>query len=157
MARTQPWYIGERAEALARVYLTRRLDLLVKHEDADYGVDYLVEITKNNRPTKRIFGVQVKARIAPITEGAQDDRESFHFVSEKWMEEIPFPLCLFVFTMENDEGFYRWVVEPIVTDAGPKLRLNAGKELSRLDSAALDRIVAQVDQWYDVLLKALAA
>ena len=157
MARTQPWYIGERAEALALVYLTRRPDLLVKHEDADYGVDYLVEITKNNRPTRRMFGVQVKARIAPITESAVGDREPFHFVSEKWMEELPFPLCLFVFTMENDEGFYRWAVEPVITDTGPKLRLNAGKELSRLDSAALDRIVAQVDQWYDVLLKALAA
>ena len=67
MIRAQPWYIGERAEALARVYLTRRPDLLVKQEEADYGVDYIVEITKNNRPTRRIFGVLVKARIAPIT------------------------------------------------------------------------------------------
>ena len=157
MIRAQPWYIGERAEALARVYLTRRPDLLVKQEEADYGVDYIVEITKNNRPTRRIFGVLVKARIAPITVSAGDSLAAFHFMPEKWMVEIPFPLCLFAFTMENDEGFYQWVVEPIVTDDGAKLRQNIGKELSQLDNAALDRIVAQVNHWYDVLLKALAA
>ncbi len=73
------------------------------------------------------------------------------------MEELPFPLCLFAFTMENDEGFYQWIVEPIVIDGSPKLRLNRAKELSKLDKAALDRIVVQINQWYDVLLKALAA
>jgi hypothetical protein len=157
MTRAQPWYIGERAEALARVYLTRRPDLLVKQEEADYGVDYIVEITKNKRPTRRMFGVLVKARIAPIIAGTGDSLAAFHFMPEKWMEEIPFPLCLFGFTMENDEGFYQWVVEPSVTDDGPKLHLNTGKELSRLDNAALDRIITQVNHWYDVLLKALAA
>jgi len=157
MTRTQPWYIGERAEALARVYLTRRSDLLVKQENADYGVDYIVEITKNNRPTRRVFGVQVKARVAPITAGAKDSLTAFRFAPEIWMAEIPFPLCLFAFTMENDEGFYQWVVEPIVTVDGPKLHLNTDTELSRLDNAALDRIVEQVNSWYDVLLKSLAA
>ena len=157
MTRSQPWYIGERAEALARIYLTRRPDLLVKQEEADYGVDYIVEIAKNGRPTRRMFGVLVKARIAPLTGDTQDSFAAFHFASQTWMEEIPFPLCLFAFTMENDEGFYHWVVEPIVTDEGPKLRLNTGNELSQLDNAALDRIVTQINQWYDVLLKALAA
>src|SRR5262245_50523456 len=145
MTRAQPWYIGERAEALARVYLTRRPDLLVKPEEADDGVDYIVEITKNNRPTRRVFGVLVKARIAPMT--AEESLAAFHFMPEKWMEEIPFPLCLFAFTMKNDEGFYQWVAEPIVIDNDPKLRLNTGKELSRLDNAALDGIVTQVNHW----------
>jgi hypothetical protein len=73
------------------------------------------------------------------------------------MEEIPLPLCLFAFTMENDEGFYQWVVEPIITKDGPKLHLSTDAALSRLDNTALDRIVDQVNHWYDVLLKALAA
>lgn len=157
MTRAQPWYIGERAEALARVYLTRRPDLLVKPEHKDYGVDYIVEIMKNSRPTRRAFGVQVKARVAPIVVGAESSRTTFRFVPDSWMAEIPFPLCLFVFTMENDEGFYQWVVDPIITTDGPKLHLNVHTELRRLDDTALDHIVEQVNSWYDVLLKSLAA
>ena len=157
MPHTQPRYVSERAEALARVYLTRRPDLLVKQEDADYGVDYIVDITKNNRPARRVFGVLVKARVAPLTAGTGDSLTAFRFVPENWMAEIPFPLCMFAFTMENDEGFYQSVLEPIVTGDSPKLHLNIKTELRRLDNTALDHIVDQVNQWYDSLLKALAA
>lgn len=157
MSHTQPWYIGERAEALAQVYLTRRSDLRAKQEDADYGVDYIVEITKNNQPTRRVFGVQVKAQIPPIKGGVLESLRPVPSTSENRVEELPFPLCLFVFTMENDEGFYQWVLEPVISDDGPKLRPNKTKILSKLDNAALERIVAQVNQWYDTLLKTLAA
>jgi hypothetical protein len=48
------WYIDERAEQLAIVYLTRRDDLAVIHPPGDAtGLDYLVQIQADGQRTTR--------------------------------------------------------------------------------------------------------
>jgi len=159
MSKKPVWYIEERAEVLALVHLTRRDDLLAtKQPHADSRINYIVEIIKEKRPTRRIFGVRVKARISPASKNLVSNLKALKIEYEPWMEELPFPLCLFFFTMENDEGFYIWLLEPSITEDGkPKLRLNKTGEFRKLDREALDTIVSQVNQWYDTLLQALAA
>jgi hypothetical protein len=51
--------------------------------------------------------------------------------------------------MENDRGFYSWVVEPLVTDQGPLLEPHATASFAELDTNAVNDIVASVNAWYD--------
>ena len=154
----QTWYLNERAEALALVYLTRRSDLLIHREAADYGLNFIIELVKDNHATRRTFGLQVKARTTAFSDNAVKQLKVRERQPEHDTKELPFPLVLFFFTMENDQAFYKWIAEPIITDDGyPKLHPNDTETLSKLDSAALDTIVRQVDRWYEALFKALAA
>ncbi|MCB9077447.1 MAG: hypothetical protein H6631_07640 [Anaerolineaceae bacterium] len=73
-------------------------------------------------------------------------------------EDIPFPLCLFAFAMENDEGYYRWLKEPqFSSDGQPKLALNKVSEFKKLTKAELNHIVSQVNLWYEKKSHQLAA
>jgi len=119
MQTEQPWYIGLRSEALAIVSLTRRDDLLVSQQqkDKDTGLDLLVKITKDGNYTGRIFGVQVKATVSS-SELIQDD-DIFRLKNQEYnnlkvFRDLPFPVCLFFFTLDNDKGYYRWILEPII-------------------------------------------
>jgi hypothetical protein len=55
--------------------------------------------------------------------------------------------------MRDDQGYYTWLLEPVITDSGrPKLIGRAEPDCRKLDDEALDHIVATVDTWYDVHL-----
>jgi hypothetical protein len=109
-------------------------------------------LPKATRATRRVFAVQTKARIEPIK-----SLRSLDLRYDEW-RETPFPLCLFFFTMKNDQAFYSWITEPIIAnDNRPKLHLNTEGNLIELDSRALDSIVDQVNRWYDALFRELAA
>lgn len=151
MSKAAPWYLAQRAEALALVYLTRRDDLIVRQQtQGDTGIDYIIEIVSDGRSTGRIFGLQLKARTTALQGSAL--HKSIGITYEQWMVELPFPLCLFVFIMETNEGYYKWLSEPVVTDdQKPKLRLNAQGSLEKLSDDQLEHIVNRVNKWYDAL------
>ena len=69
---------------------------------------------------------------------------------------FPYPVCLFHFTMDDDQGYYTWVAEPAVTDAGPRLLMHETPHCRKLDNVALDEIVARVDGWYDAFFGRIA-
>jgi hypothetical protein len=57
---------------------------------------------------------------------------------------------LFLFTMENNEGWYTWVAEPVVTADGHFELVRHGRASCHpLNAEAIDQIVAAVDRWYD--------
>ena len=153
MENTQVWYIEQRAEQLAFVYLSRRDDLVITKQPDDYGLDFLVSIVENGKYTGRVFGVQIKARLSlePIQPGislANGFKLNFH--ESELLEDIPFPLCLFVFAMENDVGYYRWLKEPKFDSKGkPELVLNSVREFKELTEVELNTIVSQVKLWYE--------
>ncbi len=110
------WYVGKRAEQLAVLYLSRRNDIeITARPYADYGPDFLVSICKENEYTGRIFGIQLKARVSlqPVCK-ADKNEIKLDIGTIPVPEDIPFPLCLFVFAMENDDGYYRWIKKPVI-------------------------------------------
>jgi hypothetical protein len=145
--------LEERAEQLAVVHLTRRDDLVVVPAHADYGIDLLVHIAKAGTRTGRIFGVQIAARNAVkfVHNGASEGQKvSISLPFSPAFSDLPFPLCLFVFSMENDEGYYRWILEPMIeADARPRLVLNEQNFFRKLTKIALDNIVQSVNTWYE--------
>jgi hypothetical protein len=153
MQTEQPWYIGFRSEALAVVYLTRRDDLIVSQQQKDTGLDLLVTITQDGKSSGRMFGVEVKAT-ASSSNLIQHD-SIFKLKNKRYnnlnvLRDLPFPVCLFFFTLDNDKGYYRWILEPIIKDHNNvALKINENEELKSLNDEKIDDIIAMVNNWYD--------
>jgi len=148
MTKTQPWYVTQRAEALAMMHLTRRDDLVVRQSAADQ--DLLVQLRENGAVTGRMFGVQIKA----VESGEAVVRKQRAAVREvlahqnDLLRDVPFPVCMLFFTLDSDTGYYAWVVEPSDDPAGLRLVRADGCEFHDLDEQGLDRIVEDVEEWY---------
>ena len=107
------WYLGERAEQLALLYLSRRDDLIITKLENGYGPDLLVEICPNNHPTGRMIGIEIKALLAIQPNQRGEVKIKFSNRDIDYFKDTPFPLCLFVFAMQNDAAYYRWLKEPV--------------------------------------------
>ncbi|AFY47904.1 hypothetical protein Nos7524_2051 [Nostoc sp. PCC 7524] len=148
-----PWYIGQRAESLAIVYLTRRDDLKASKQTAGQGLDFLVTITKDGINSGRLFGVEVKATVSNSELIAHDETWSLKnhsYLKIRSLIDLPFPVCLFFFTLDNDQGYYKWVLEPIFqAENHDNLRLNIDNKFKKLNDQEIANIVASVNYWYD--------
>ena len=154
MQTEQPWYIGLRSKALAIVSLTERDDLIVYRDTKDYDLDVLVSISKNGEDINRLFGVEIKAvKSTPKIiqndavfniEGADVD------VLQSRFKKCNFPICLFFFTLDNDNGYYKWISEPILDNENSnKLKFNRSPEFRELTKEAINDIVSLINQWYE--------
>jgi hypothetical protein len=153
MREKKNWYIEARAEQLAILYLSRRDDLKITKSYANCGPDFLVSVCKDHELTGRVFGVQIKGimSLKPISQGLSDGNEiKLNIGKTLVLKDIPFPLCLFAFAMDNDEGYVRWIKEPVVNPEGrPTLLFNKAYLFKKLTKEELDHIVEQVNLWYE--------
>lgn len=142
-------FIDERAEHLAVVYLTRRQDLVIERMTmtADYGLDILVTILRDKLPTGRVFGVQVKGQDKAFKD-IQKLSLSLTQKETNYFQDLPFPVCLFLFTMENDKGYYKWIKYP-VDESNQLLRSREQDRWHSLDEHEIGQIVDDVNSWYD--------
>jgi Domain of unknown function (DUF4365) len=148
----QAWYIEQRAESLTVVYLTRRNDLIVTPQPKGYGLDFLVAINQEGSYSGRIFGIQVKATVTTpkLIEHDSDIVIKLNLSSINSVAELPFPVCLFFFTFNNDQAYYKWILEP-VTEAqnNLKLQFNQSQVFKKLTNEEIEKIVSAVNNWYD--------
>jgi hypothetical protein len=150
MKKNMRTFFASRAEDLAFIHLTRRDDLVVNRvQSPEAGVDFLVTVTRHGEPTGRMFGVQVKAREGSVRHG--DDLDGLLGTPRaRSVADAPFPFCVFVFTMDDDRGYYGWLKEPVLgARRSPSLRPLSQVGWDELDGAGLTRIVESVDSWYD--------
>jgi hypothetical protein len=154
---SQEWFIEERTRALAMVHLTRRDDLAVSNAGPGLGLQLIVSIAKRKgEPSLRQFGVCLHGARSATTEAELDKALRPAFRSLRSKGEYPYPACLFHFSMDDDQGYYAWVAEPAVVEAGPRLLMHDAPHCRKLDRAALDEIVAAVDAWYDAFFARIA-
>ncbi|MBK1986112.1 DUF4365 domain-containing protein [Sphaerospermopsis aphanizomenoides BCCUSP55] len=154
MQTEQPWYIGFRSKALAIVSLTERDDLIVYRDTKDYDLDVLVSISKNGEDINRLFGVEIKA--VKSTPNIIQNDDVFNIegadinVLLSRFTKCNFPICLFFFTLDNDNGYYKWILEPVIdNENGNKLKRNVSPEFRKLNNESINNIVDLVNQWYD--------
>jgi hypothetical protein len=145
------WYIVERVHALAVMHLTRRSDLVVRDvwRDPHYLTDLTVEIIEPGKIGRRRFGVYVEGTKTAIDDehsNKQLDPSVRQFSSDN---PLPDPICLFYFSMEGDQGYFTWIKEPVIVDGTARLRIHHQAHGVKLDRKILDRIVQQVNDWYD--------
>ncbi len=151
MSNIPKWFLEERTERLAEIYLTRRDDLTVIRQGLPLGTDLLVSVQQDGHDVGRYFGVMLKGLMNQISGVNIDAR----WVNAPAVRDIPFPLCLFVFVMEGDQGYWKWIQEPAVQARRSELIFNTDTTLRRLDNTEppkteeLTKIISAVNAWYD--------
>lgn len=164
MAAEQAWYIAERAEALAALFLTRREDLEIipsGRYDRNPSYDLLVRIKTQNPGTDMSFGVEVKGVRSEKRRGKNSFLVSYAHTE---LLDAGLPICVFLFAVDDEQGYYRWLLEPeIASDGNARLRFGLNtphdtsvqgsrasvrSEFDPLTDHAIDSMVALVKEWY---------
>lgn len=142
--------IEKRARALTMMLLSRRKNLRIEEVNEDIGLDYLVRFHGKGKVGLREFGIEVRGVWAAATKEQADKLLSPALRQVKRYGPFLRPVCLFVFAMENDEGWYTWIAEPIENeDSNPLLRIGDEPDCRQLDNKALKEIIQRVNIWYD--------
>jgi hypothetical protein len=150
MSEKQPWYVGERATALASFLLTSRKDVAIRQlTKDDTRIDILAEVLKDGAKAGRFFGVRVAGR-SELPRGNGADRNPGPRRREH-LAEPTLPLCAFVFDVRSGRGLYRWVVEPTVEGGEPRLNRYDASAWAELNEEAINLIVDLIIRWYDAL------
>lgn len=163
MITEQSFQISKHAEVLATVCLTRRSDLSVipvSRYNRDAGYDLLVQLNNKKSDVNMSFAIKVKGMLGSNLE--QSNNFAVHYVRGQ-IANGGLPVCVFLFDVDSEQGYYRWLYEPIMHDDGrPYLRLDRQVEDSdnhskrrkirwafqQLDDGAIERIIDQVKNWY---------
>lgn len=156
MTKPEPWFIEERAFAFASLVLTKRNAVAVRpYAGRDSAIDLLVEVLKDGKSTMRFFGAQMIGYLDLPTIQDADERVLSHLGRDPI--EAGLPLCVFVIGVRKPEGIYRWVMEPVVDDGRAILephvvrQRDAQQKWQPLDSGEAERLISQVNAYYDAL------
>lgn len=153
-------FVRQRSRAMAVVHLTRRDDLhLDEPGPGEPGLTFLVRLAKSTgRPSLRQFGVVLDGAMAGTTSAKLNKSLNPRMRALESQGDYPYPVCLFYFTMADNQGYYAWVAEPAVTEEGqPRLHARVEADCQPLDRSALDAIVGRVDGWYGALYASIRA
>ncbi|MGK7927947.1 MAG: hypothetical protein AB4290_22365 [Spirulina sp.] len=64
-----------------------------------------------------------------------------------YYQDLPFPACVFFFTMDDDRGYYKWLKYPLSTHQ-KRDRIESDRWYP-LDENALAQIIDAIAAWYD--------
>ncbi|MHC5537939.1 hypothetical protein ACYOEI_06875 [Singulisphaera rosea] len=146
-------YLNQRLEALAIIHLTRRKDLVVTKSDLDIGVDLFVYINQSREPSRRVFGVMIEGTTDAIADQEEATARLNLLKIQQKGAQVMMPVCVFLFSMQDDQGYYDWQAEPLFEDGRVQLPLKTTFEARELTPHAMDRIIDAVNRWYDAVFK----
>jgi hypothetical protein len=149
--------LEERVRALATIVLTRRGDLTLTDTKRDTGLDLHVSIEREDKPMRLIFGVLLRGIPAPVSVDQANQVLGPTMGQFQGMRKFTYPVCLFLFTMRDEQAIFSWLAEPIVTSGAPKLVHHDRAHCIALNDALLDQVVEQVVAWYDAVEAVLIA
>ena len=117
-------------------------------------MDLLVSIKRERlEQTGRLFGVQIQAEVRADRRTLANGKIEFAETGlprENLLRDLPFPVCLFFFTMIDDEGYFRWLREPVVSENEQmSLRTVTNTEFVMLTNEVVEGILTAVNAWYD--------
>ena len=127
--------------------------MIISQPTPNQGLDFLITITKDGVYTGRLFGIEVKATDSKSNLKKHNDilklDKNRLSILEKF-KDLPFPVCLFFFILENDQGYYKWILEPKIDgEKQVKLHFNEDDELKKLDDKEIANIILSINSWYD--------
>jgi hypothetical protein len=149
-----PEYVW-RAELLAKVILTRRSDIEVRHPVRPW--DLLVELLEGESHTGQVFAVEVGATLRPEGFGRADENGEVA-VRAEWRHKLrveverakdtPFPVCFVGFAMTTDQGYFAWIRRPVRDGTSEGLVTELPEHLFPFTNEVVDDIVTSVREWY---------
>lgn len=140
--------VGRRAELLARVVLTRRLnvDILPFDEKRDAGIDFIGVIRDDQVKGFLPFAVVVWGTSREL----DSEREANLFGRQKpninKRGQFFMPVIALLFSMHKDEAFFAWLVEP--SKETTKLLKVEVPTFKVFDARELDRMINRIVKWY---------
>jgi hypothetical protein len=149
--------LAERLRALATIILTRRDDLTIIETKRDTGLDFHVYIQREEKPMRLVFGVLLRGVSSPVTPEHANAILAPTLAQFQGMRKFTYPVCLFFFTVREEQAFFSWLAEPIVTSGKPKLIHRQKIDCLPLTNELLEEIVEQVISWYDAVETVLIA
>jgi hypothetical protein len=149
--------LGERVRALATIVLTRRGDLSVVETKKDTGLDFHVYIDREDKPMRLTFGVLLRGVPSPVTVDHANKVLGPTMGQFQGMRKFTYPVCLFFFAMREEQAFFSWLAEPVVTAGAPKLIHYTKANCLELTDELLGQVVEQIVAWYDAVEAMLIA
>jgi hypothetical protein len=151
-------FIARRTEALALVLLSSRPDLTVMNAPDNAGVDIIVSIVRKRINAFNHFGVILKGTSHGIG-NLQDASQALMSILPRKAAQgtLSMPICIFLFSMVGDHGYYTWLREPVANHGLPRLREPTSLHCKRLDQASLQVIIDEVNSYFDALSKVLVS
>jgi hypothetical protein len=154
---TNERYIADQVRSRAKVLLTRRDDLRVVETKEQTDLDMHVYIEREDKPMRLVFGVLLRGVPSPTT-AEQANRilgpTLGYFQS---LRKFTYPVCLFFFTVREEQAFFTWLAEPVANGDGPKLVHHMQPNCLELTDAVIADVVDRVVAWYDAVESVLIA
>jgi hypothetical protein len=149
VSRDTEWFVAQRAQSIATVILTRLPGLSLQRIEGS-PVEFIAVIRNDDRPSARMFGVEVRAlspRDRLRADGSVDAATASRLVERA--REMPFPAALLLIDIRSEEAWFGWTLPP-------------GRESGRTSAAAtiaeagmrpattaeLHRALLEVQRWY---------
>jgi hypothetical protein len=138
---------GERAKLLARVALTRRLNVSVHpfEDKDDVGIDLICTVQDDDVKGFLPFGVMVWGTPRALAHGGDVSAMARQRLKGH-VTTFFLPVIILAFSMHDDAGFFSWLVEP--DPEGRKLILHTKPVFRPFTTRHLDLVVEAVVDWY---------
>lgn len=149
--------LAEQVRALATIILTRRDDLTVVETKRDTGLELHVYIDREDKPMRLTVGVLLRGVTSSMTAKQVNKVLGPTMGQFKGMRKFTYPVCLFFFTLREQQAFFSWLAEPIVTGGAPKLAHREKADCVELTDELLNRAIEQIVAWYDAVEAVLIA
>jgi len=146
-------FVGQRAKALALIHLTRRDDVVISNLELDLGVDLVVHLIRKDSRARRTFGVVVKGTSDWIATDEQATKKLNSLKNPPKAGDIGMPVCVFFFSVQSNDGYYDWKVEPVLDEGRAKLVPRTTFHCKKLNAGAMDEIIGAVDKWHEALFR----
>src|SRR5262245_51640635 len=143
---------------MATVILTRRDDLTITETKQSTGLDFHVFVDREDKPMRLAFGVLLRGVPSSVTAEQANQVLRPTMGQFQGMRKFTYPVCLFFFTMREEQAFFSWLAEPVLTGSGgPKLVHHDKAHCVALTDELLNETVERVVNWYDAVEAVLIA
>lgn len=112
MSSSEAWFIDQRAQSLATMFLTRVPSLRIERLSDDMGIDYLVRLDQHST---HFFGVEVKAAktMQKLVKDSFLTKKTADQLLKKTRNSI-FPVALLAVDITTEEMKFGWInINPI--------------------------------------------
>jgi len=154
---TNERYIGDQVRSRANVILTRRDDLRIVETKEQTGLDIHVYVDREDKPMRIVLGVLLRGVPSPTTAEHANKVLGPTMGFFQGLHKFTYPVCLFFFTVRDEQAFFSWLAEPVVNGDGPKLVHHRQAKCVELTDALLGDVVHRVVGWYDAVEAVLTA
>lgn len=139
-----------RTQSLATVFLTGRNNVEVISLRELSGLDMICRILTDEDEAEIAFDVIHGGVSGPIADVRWAEKWLHKNVPGvlKTVKKHPFPVLVLLFSMQSDEGFFSWRMEPDVSEGVPILNLNERFVCEKATRTGLDSILKRVKSWY---------